>query len=654
MPFHIKGQPMRSLVKMIVAGILCCVAASGYAGGKQAAKDPMAWLGPLPTKLDEKMLQHQLTSLHKSVKRDLRGADINLNRFVCKRPSEIGPTPHMEAVRAYLDAWPDSRDDPVLVRGLLRAAEAGNWLARVQLYVVLHPRSLAGYYRQLQLAKWMQQRKLGALYAQFGDALAASGYYSDEPGNGITGIDVFAAFHGSYPAQHKVGTALITSPDTAATGRAMIECASTALPEYGRIFSGEAEKAAERRRQAARDARLPAIHQAVISGDPDQVSRQLAAAPATVEVRNEDDQTALDMALIAKPPLPQIVSMLITSGARVTDDHPVDSSGNATQLGMADAAPVPTNLELVKMLMKAGANPFTMNKVHKYVFETPFANAASRFDEGKDAAVFEFMLASGRLAAHSALATQYADHFAASRQVFDRLMAYGVIPSGEMFTKAIHLEEAGLSGWLRQLRELLDRHPHLRSAMQAEQGAAALAQAVHQCRFDVAIGLANLGAPLKDGLVRMVAEGCDDLDLKIRNASGQPRRQFLELLVARGYDLNANDGSCVAWIPSCLLPSEGLVRELLVLGADPYRFGFFGDTNGVLAAIKSCNAPLAELMLATPPTIQDAASQAGLDQAAEKAADPYFCSQKTDMRTILARLLSYGAAQPEPKPDGAR
>ena len=648
---------MHTFIKIFVATLLCSAAISCNARDRQATSDPLDWLGPLPAKLNEKMLHQGILALNEKISRDLRAPDIALDHFVCKRPADVGPTPQMEAVRAYLDAWPDSAGEPELVQGIHRAAAAGNWLARVQLYLLLNPKSLKEQYRHLQLAQWMQRQKIGALYAQIGDDLAASGYYSDDPHASINGIDIYAALHGSYPAQNKVGKALVNAPDTEAIGRAMLACASGSLPEYARIFSGDAEKAAKQRYQTAREARQPPLHRAVISGDAAQVSLQLLAAPTSIAVQNEDDQSALDTALLAKPPRPQIVALLIASGAQASENHRVVPRSETTQLGLAVAAPAPDNLELVTLLMRAGADPFTTNEVHEYVFQTPFADAAHRYDNGKDEEIFAFMLDSRRLAAPSALATGYVDYFGHSPRVLDRLLAYGAVPSGEIFSTSVQVNDAALPAWLDRMRALLGRHAHLRTAMRAEDGANALAQAAYHCRFDLAIALADLGAPFKDDLVGHVVERCDDNDLQAAGTVGQPRRKFFELLVASGNDLdggkNLDAGSglrCVAWLPNCSLPDEAIVRELLALGADPYRFGWEKETNGVLAAIAGCKPELAELMLAMPPKARNAALQASLDRSAERAADPYFCSEKPDMRAVLARLISYGAAQPNPPP----
>ena len=640
---------MRSLTRVAMAVVLCATVTVACGRDRPVSNDPMAWLGPVPAKLTEAGLRQQYDSLAEQVMRDLRSPDIALDRFVCKRPDEIGPTPRMAAVRAYLGAWPDGIHDPDLVRGLQEAAAAGNWLARVQLYIALEPTSLTEHYRHLQLAQWMRGRKLGALYAQYGDALAASGYYSDTPGGGITGVDIYAALHGSYPAQHKVGKALSEEPESAAVGRAMLACASAALPEYALIFSGAAESSAAQRRMDAAEARLPPLHRAVKAGDTALVSQQLAAAPGKVNERNEDDQTALDLALLAAPPSVPMVDMLISHGASVSEDHPVAPRGEATQLSAAVAAPAPLNLDLVKLLMRAGADPFALNDVHKYVFQTPFADAADLYGAGKDKAVFEFMLASARLSPRSALATESADHYASDPRVFDRLLSYGVVPSGAMLEEFVRLDQAELATALARLPALLARYPQLGQAMRAEHGATALSQAVYGCRFDLAIAFANLGAPFKEGLVEHIADRCDDNDMQGRASEIHLRRRFLELLAARGYDLDGDGVNCVGWLPNCMLGDESVVRELLALGADPYHLAPNGDENGVLLAIRACKPELAELMLAKPPRKRDAATQASLDEAALRAADPYFCARKTDMSGVLARLLALGAAAPPAK-----
>ena len=207
---------------------------------KSSGTDPLAWLGPMPDKPSPEMIEKRSGDLFLNLRRTT-GKDVNPKDFVCKAPSEVGPIPNMDAVDRYLLSWPDSRGNPELLEGLHEAALQGNWLARSQIFsLVIDSRAanLKTRYRQLQLAEWMYQQRLGPVFTWYIDALAASGYFG--PQADLSGMDTFAAFHNSYPAQERAGKSLMRSEDPAlvAIGQAMRDCAANASPGYRAIFKG--------------------------------------------------------------------------------------------------------------------------------------------------------------------------------------------------------------------------------------------------------------------------------------------------------------------------------------------------------------------------------------------------------------------------------
>ncbi|MBB3220771.1 hypothetical protein [Pseudoduganella umbonata] len=158
-------------------------------------------------------------------------------RFVCKLPAEVGPVPLLDAVDAYLRGLPDSRRDPDLLRGLHRAAQQGNWLAKVQLFLSTLGNPAPDdttLFSTITLIEWMQEHRIGTLYAAIGDAAGASGQHHGAPGNALSSLDIYAAMHHNYPSQYKVGRELLRSGDArqVATGRRMLDCAARALPVY--------------------------------------------------------------------------------------------------------------------------------------------------------------------------------------------------------------------------------------------------------------------------------------------------------------------------------------------------------------------------------------------------------------------------------------
>ncbi|QGZ39621.1 hypothetical protein IP92_01912 [Pseudoduganella flava] len=205
--------------------------------------DAFAWIGALPASFSEEMLARRLDGVLTRMMRDVP-AEQDTDAFVCKRPAEVGPVPMLEAVDAYLRALPDSRTDPVLLRNLHRAAQRGNWLAKVQVYLLLSERPApddASAYRTLKLMEWMQEERIGALYAAVGDVLAASKYRDERGGGRLSRLDIYAAMHHHYPSQFKVGRELVRAgdPRQAAIGRRMLDCAAGALPAYRALY-GEA------------------------------------------------------------------------------------------------------------------------------------------------------------------------------------------------------------------------------------------------------------------------------------------------------------------------------------------------------------------------------------------------------------------------------
>lgn len=639
-------QPTKIMLSTLILTlcIVCTARAQGY------RDDPMPWMGPLPLKIDENKVMRDYETVLSNIIEEASRSKIALEKFLCKAPSAFGPTPQMEAVHRFLDAWPDGAEDEALVTGLTQAAAAGNWMARVQVFNIMRTTTAVAIYRQVQTIQWMQREKLGPIYAIV--ATGREDATERESPDSLSTLDTYAAFHGSYPAQNKIGKILVKHPSTAAVGRAMLDCASNTVPEYGRIFSGEAKKASEKKREDAADGRLPPLQRAIRHADVEKISRLIKEDPSAINVIDIDGHSPLDAALIREPALPQLVRLLIANGARVSEDHSVDVHSGKTQLGVASDAPAPVNLELVDLLMKAGANPFLTTSTHAEVYETAFGHVAQEYRGGRLGDIFEYMLTSKRMVPSSDLATAYADQFASSLRILNRLLAHGVRPSGRMFVRGAYLGASEQSAWLAQVRNLLSRFPNLQQAMKTGDGAFALARSARNCKFDLARAFADMGAPLREGLVAEVADHCSDDFTGSGAESTARRRAFFAFLASRHYDLDAGSDRCVAWLPDCRLPGDGIVSELLALGADPYRFGSQGKINGVLAAVSSCKLALAKQMLARPPKQNNVAIKASLTASAEQVARLACCDENNNdnnlraNEVVLSRLLAYGATRP--------
>ncbi|MBB3220772.1 hypothetical protein [Pseudoduganella umbonata] len=199
-----------------------------------ASKDPYAWLGPLPGKIDHIDIGPRWKRLVDEVVKDARAADVR--RFVCKIPAEVGALPMMQAVVRYADGLPGSLDDQALADGLSQAAARGNWLARAQLFSHLREtEDMATRYRLLQLAEWLHRHRLGHLYVGLEDQVWAS---PDEHDTSVahdpSRFVAAAAMHHDYAAQASVGRALIEmdDPELVAAGGRMLACAASARDLY--------------------------------------------------------------------------------------------------------------------------------------------------------------------------------------------------------------------------------------------------------------------------------------------------------------------------------------------------------------------------------------------------------------------------------------
>jgi hypothetical protein len=216
-----------------------------------ARHEDMSWLGPA-RRIDGDELAQRTHGVMSKVRQDVATAQDPAG-FTCRQPAEVGPVPLLEAVDAWLDGLPASRQDRKLTRNLYRAAAEGNWLARVQVYTLLSERPARDNttaYRTVQLMEWLQEHGIGALHGLVGEASKAT-HRSRLNASAVTASDIYAALHDSYPAQHKVGQQLTrsTDPRLAAAGYRMVNCAAHALPAYGRMFGVEMAQAAARARR---------------------------------------------------------------------------------------------------------------------------------------------------------------------------------------------------------------------------------------------------------------------------------------------------------------------------------------------------------------------------------------------------------------------
>ena len=635
----------------------------------RTADEPLlAWLGPLPRTLSDEKIRARMVAVMKKIKTDL-SSENDVLTFACKTPAQVGPIPMVEAMERYIEQLPESQYDETILRDLDLAASKGNWLARAQLYaLIVDSKERPMQYRAVQLLEWLQERKIGAVYAIFGDALAASGYYSGAPGEGITGIDIFAALHNSYPAQNKVGKELKESsdPKLVAVGEKMLACANAALPAYARLFSGDVEKAHKERLQQAKEASLSALHRAVRDTDVAQVERILAAPGVDINAKTIGDQTPLDFALLSPNQSAPIIKLLIQHGAEVANHGAVDKHAaphdQEELLNLAVKAQ-PANLQIIDLLMKAGAEPFQTDGVNEYVFRTAAGDSFELYESGENTAILELFLATKKLDPQSDLALEYLEHSATYLKVMERLLAYGISPerSDELLSELVSASSLGTLSktkkYLQATSRLAQHYPAFARSLKGSSGYAALSQAVYNCNFEFANWLLDAGAPMAISedpgkLVKTTVERCDKYGL-VQDWTEEMellRKSFLERLHAKNYDFNFDTGNCPAWLSdggTCQAPDDDkLVKLFLKMGADPYLLYPDQRESALESVINSCRVEVVNLMLAAPPSKRDAQTQRALDRAVRATSreiwSGYNCPDDF-MRKTAQKLVAYGA-----------
>lgn len=217
-----------------------------------ASKDPHAWLGTLPVRMDPAVLEKRRDRLFERMTKDAQAVDVR--RFVCRSPAEVGALPMMGAVMRYVDALPASQDDKALTEELMQAAAHGNWLARTLLLPLLDKSgNAASSYRAIQLAEWLYHHRLGRLYADLEPTAKWIASYDGDGGNDPSGFLAAAAMQQDYAMQASVGRALIEmdDPKVVVAGGRMLACAAEARAAYekmaqvrgGRSVRGLAERA---------------------------------------------------------------------------------------------------------------------------------------------------------------------------------------------------------------------------------------------------------------------------------------------------------------------------------------------------------------------------------------------------------------------------
>jgi hypothetical protein len=625
------------------------------------------WLGPMPEHRNLRQLTWALAdSTMKKVQNNIAKSRQDLLLFSCKTPDQVGLVPDMEAVDLYIDGLPESNDDSAILKRLFAAAQKGNWLARLQTFAHLSGNASTeeGHYRAAKSLEWLVANDVGGAYSFIGFAVESSGYFSDSPQIAVTAFDVYAALHNGYPAQHKVGRSLLDSGNSRlqTVGKKMIACAEQSTPSYRRSLTGEAEQLKAARKQMQLEQSYAEIHRAIRSKQIAQLREILQRSPEQIHAKTADGYEPIEFALRQPIVDPEMIEALIKGGAQVRNHEVTLNNGRPREhmglLSLAIATPHP-DIKVVRLLVEAGADPINPAR-DSYSFSTPFHDAFDAYEIGEED-LLEFYLSTKKLMPESTLAKEYLVQAVGKRNVFERLLAYGISPVG---AKDFWIELGRVYGEVTNGREelsgLISRYPDLRQEVRGEVGTRALASAVRDCHFTFASDLLKLGvrpdvdAPQSEGLLRSLVERCGRTDVNMeasaRNKFVSSRELFVRLAVKGGLDLNAAQERCPAWTGFMCEPPEDddLVDLLLQLGADPYHFDS-GQQHSVLRSlVSSCRVGVLRTALAKAPSKLDANIVKGLSLALLATEQPIWeglnCPE--DFASTTAKLLiSYGAKE---------
>ena len=214
-----------------------------YAEMAQRNDDPLAWLGPLPKEWHADDVRARWTHTATQVEDEINAfaeSKEPLEKFRCKRAADFGDVPDEAAVQRFLTEYQSQNVTDATWAALMEAARKGNWQARWFVYADLkgslrNSDNLAMQYRLLQLKEWLVSQRIGPVYAEFEDALAATGMENGIGRSPYASPGYFlAALRGSYTSMAGVGQLMERneSSEIQSEGRAMVACAKANLPQF--------------------------------------------------------------------------------------------------------------------------------------------------------------------------------------------------------------------------------------------------------------------------------------------------------------------------------------------------------------------------------------------------------------------------------------
>ena len=188
-----------------------------YEKAAKANDDPLSWLGKLPATYSNKDIDKRIDNVFQAIRSDIANYKYDaLKNFTCRSPSQVDNVAKLNDVNLFIEAALNDDVDEELWNKLLIAAKEGNWLARLNIAVTYSSAGYANYVqktRNVQLLEWLQKRHVGGIYSLFGISAATGSNFTGWNEEDGSPVDIYAAMHDGYAAQHKVGKILINSND---------------------------------------------------------------------------------------------------------------------------------------------------------------------------------------------------------------------------------------------------------------------------------------------------------------------------------------------------------------------------------------------------------------------------------------------------------
>lgn len=373
----------------------------------------------------------------------------------------------------------------------------------------------------------------------------------------------------------------------------------------------------------------------------------------------------------------QLETQIVAVMGRFPEQMNTSSDGTVRTI---DLAVLHNRPEIVRRLLAAGVDGFAHDAGdQKTARDTPFARALtqdyllSQVAGQSPQLLIDAFLETGKLDANSEDAQWFLENAIGNQSLFDRLVAYGIKPSGSYE----QVDQAARNGSLATLAFLLKVNPNRAGWTAAHENSVVLS-ALSGCNFDRAHLLLDAGIAIRQSdpehagpqWIETIVKNCAGLSSwrappETRNATQLAARSaFLDRLAKMKVNVNAKSHEferCPSWLThqngfACGPSADpDLRRKLLSMGADPYSLFDVKEPPAVFVSWTDCAerrpGGLFWEMLASPPRGAARDDHRGTSRAladmltAVGRPSVSSCPDTTDQDVYPAAtvLLSYGA-----------